>query len=718
LSGPQVNPLTVTNPILNAFGQGRNSPVDDVLDNFQKTWRNHSFKFGGRYSHTEQQGYNFANIYPTISLATGSGNTPAVPAFTGGLLTSTASSQTTAYQNLYNNLLGRMNQVSQTFYSADLSTWQPAGSARVRNHILTEHGYYFQDDWKVMRNLTVNMGLRWELFLPPHEVNGIQATVDQAAQIGPNYTSTNLTIQRSTDWYKTDWNNFAPRVGFAWDVKGDGKTALRGNYGIFYDRTSGATVSFSDGNTPGFSQGSIVQPNAQTTSAQLAAIGCGNGVVGDVRIGDCIPLPAQPAAPVLTLPVANKPTSIVLFNPNLRTGYVHQYSLDLQRELFRNTILDVAYIGSRGVKLFANRDWNQARTAGAFLQAFNELKALDASGTPVSANNVLVKIYGTAAAATAAVTTTNLRNNSVGLATDNVDATSGGGFTKYAAAGLPATFIRNYPQFYEVIAGTNDGRSYYDALTVSVRRYAGAVRVNANYTYSHTIDNIGGNGINQQPSSATDGNGYAIPIDNFDLTSNRGTGDSDHRHSFNASLIYAFPFGAGKRWGSGWNRLVDGFAGGWELGSLFVAQDGNVYTISSGRTTCSNLLNCRSDYTGSHAGSAVYNADGSVFFYTATQLAGFTTPAPGSVGNSGRNGFRGPGYFNIDASLVKHFKITERHVISFRAEAYNVLNKANFQNPSVGVLTPATFGQISGTRGATSSTSSARTMQLTLRYDF
>jgi hypothetical protein len=730
IAGPQVVTGLVTNPISTAFAQGRVSPVDDWIDNLTKTWHNHSFKFGGKYSHTQQQGYNFGGIYPNISLATGSGNTPLGPCvpgqspvnssgvtvcfnIPGGLLSSTASAQQSTYQTLYNNLLGRINNTGVTYYSADLATWQPAGSAKLRNHILNEHGYYFQDDWKVARNLTVNLGLRWELFLPPVEQNGIQATLDQAALIGPNYTSTNITILRSTSWFKTDWNNFAPRVGFAWDVKGDGKTAIRGNYGIFYDRMVGAAVSLDDNNTPGFSQSASVAPNAQATSAALAAIGCGSAPVGDVRISDCIPVPAQPAAPAVSPAVTYKPSSIVVFNPNLRTGYVHQYSLDIQRELFRNTILDIGYLGARGVKLFMNRDWNQAKTTGAFLAAFNELKALDASGTPVSAGNVLVKIYGSAAAATSAVTVSALRNNSVGLASDNVDAVNSGtaGWTKYAAAGLPATFLRNYPQFYEVIAGTNDGRSYYDALTISVRRYAGSFRVNANYTYSHSIDNIGGNGINQQTSSATDGNGFAIPIDNFNLLSNRSSGDSDHRHSFNASAIYAMPFGVGKRWGSGWNRIIDGIAGGWELGTLYVLQDGNLYTISSGRSTCSNLINCRADYSGSHSGSVKVNPDGTVFYYTAAQAAGFTTPAPGDIGNSGRNSFRGPGYFNIDASLVKHFKITERHVITFRAEAYNVLNRSNWTNPGVGVLTPATFGQIGGTRNP-------RQAQLTLRYDF
>lgn len=721
LAGPQIIPNTITNPISTAFAQGRNSPVDDWIDNMTWTKGNHSFKFGGKYSHTEQQGYNFGGIYPNISLSTSNSNSPLPPCLPGqtpgtppkcfnipgGLATTGASTAVTNYNNLYNNTFGRISSVSETFYSTDLSTYQPAGSPRVRNYILNEHGYYFQDDWRAMRNLTLNLGVRWELFLPPNEQNSIQASLNGASGVTPTNTNDNLTIVRSTNWYKTDWNNFAPRVGFAWDIKGDGKTALRGNYGIFYDRIAGAAASLADGNTPGFASGASVNPQGLTSPS---SIGCGSAPAGDVRLSDCIPLPTAPATITTTLPVSYKPTSIVIFNPNLRTGYVHQYSLNIQHELFRNTILDVGYLGARGVKLFMDRDYNQAKTGGAFLAAFKELQAFQANGTAVSASNPLVKIYGTPALAISAMGGSTIINQGLlGTASDNIDAlnSSTAGWTKYAAAGLPDTFLRNYPQFYQMIVGTNDGRSYYDALTVSVRRYAGALRVNANYTYSHSIDNI-----------SVDGNGFTSPVDNYNLLSNRSNGDYDHRHSFNGSVIYALPFGQGKRFGAGWNHIVDTIAGGWELGNLIVVQDGSLFTITSGRSTFTNYTNTRMNYSGSKAGSVTYNADGSVQFYNATQIAGFTFPNAGDFGNSGRNSFRGPGYFDIDTSLVKRFKITERHAITFRAEAYNLLNKTNFKNPTVDPTNLATFGRFNQTQGPASSTSSARTLQLTLRYDF
>jgi hypothetical protein len=111
-----------------------------------------------------------------------------------------------------------------------------------------------------------------------------------------------------------------------------------------------------------------------------------------------------------------------------------------------------------------------------------------------------------------------------------------------------------------------------------------------------------------------------------------------------------------------------------------------------------------------------------VFFFTADEIAALTNvanePAAGFIGSSGQNSFRGPHFFNTDVSLVKHFKITERHVLTFRAEAYNIFNHPNFGNPALTITTPTTFGKISTDFGPGGSGSSGRILQGALRYDF
>jgi hypothetical protein len=109
----------------------------------------------------------------------------------------------------------------------------------------------------------------------------------------------------------------------------------------------------------------------------------------------------------------------------------------------------------------------------------------------------------------------------------------------------------------------------------------------------------------------------------------------------------------------------------------------------------------------------VTRRDGSIYFFTPEQIdKQFTMPAVGEIGNSGRNAFRGPRFFNVDASLVKSFKLTEHHVVKFRAEAYNLFNHANFNLPGRSVATLQTLGKISSTLG------SPRILQMALRYEF
>jgi hypothetical protein len=700
----------ITDPISSAYPQGRNSPVFDIIDNMTMTKGNHILKWGGKISLTKQVGFNDGGIWYNVTPGTGNSNLPTIP----GALSAISSPQQTQYQSLYNDILGRMDAVAHTWYSDDLSTFNDAGTSRTRAHSFKEHAYYFQDDWKVYRNFTVNVGVRWELFLPPVELDGKQAAFINAAAITPTNKATDLTIQRSTDWFKTDWNNFAPRLGFAWDVKGDGKTAIRGNYGLFYDRATGALINQVDGQTPGFSQSGTVYPQT-LNAATLASYGCpATTVVSDVRFNDCVPMAPKPGAPSLTLPVTVRNTWIGLLNPNLRTGYVHSMSLTVQREVLRNTIVEAGYVGALGVKLFMYRDYNQLRTNEDFLGAFKELQAFQASGVAVPATNTLVKVFGTATAAINALGATNVKNGNVGTAANTLDRSY---YTKYAAAGLPQTYLRNYPQFNVVQMGTNDGHSYYHALQLSVRRYVGSLRVNGNYTFARSIDMLNPGG--SSTSSAGDGNGFASPIDNFNLRLNRAVSDFDHHHSFNGSVIYALPFGAGKRFGAGWSRPLDMIVGGWEIGSLIIVQDGAPFSVSSTRTTNGNVQsNSYANFNGPtrHIGSLTYKPDGSVWWLSDADFANFSYPLAGEYGNVGRNSFRLPGYFNVDMSLVKRFKITERHAITFRAEAYNLLNKPNFSGLTTSMTTPSTFGKLSSTTGPAGT--SARNLQLTLRYDF
>jgi hypothetical protein len=671
-----------TDPYNSAFPQGRNSPVWEFTDNLTKLWGKHAFKAGANLRFTNQWGTNDAGIYPNVTLGKTLGNT--VPANIGPTVASGAisSANRQQFESLYNDVLGRMNQVTQTFYS-DLTTFQAAGTPRVRDFLLREHGFFFQDDWKVNRKLTLNLGLRWEYNSIPNERNDFQGTIDQVASLNTVSQISNLKLTKENAWYAQDWNNFAPRFGFAYDLKGDGKTAIRGSYGIFYDRLIGATVSSADGNTPGFAQAVPVFPN-QTAGS-------------DVRISDGIPLPKQPAAPVLQL-APTRSTSIVAFNPNLRTPYVHQFNLNVQREIARNTVVEVGYVGSRGVKLFMNQDVNQQRIYGDFLRNFRELQAFQTnSSAPISPGNTLVRIFGTPASAISTLGATNFTQGLVGTAATNLDRTY---YTRYGAAGVSDYYLRNYPQYNQVIMGTNSGRSYYNSLQVSVRRNMRALQVFANYTFSKSIDN-----------ASAEGNGYTAPFDSYNLILDRARSDWDRPHSFNSSVTYILPFGRGKTFGRDMPQWADTIIGGWELGSLLIWQSGSVFTVGSSRATTWGGTTW-ANYNGDRNIGEVSRKGNGVWYLTPEDAARFSFPLSGDTGTSGRNTFRGPSFFNTDLSIVKRFKIYESHAVTFRAEGYNLFNNPNFGGLSTALTNPATFGKLSSMVGQ------PRIFQMALRYDF
>ena len=661
LAGAMISATEWTNPLNPEFPHRAASTIYELTDHLSHVLQGHTVKAGAdiRLLHIENTGAKSDPIYPTVLM---NNDNAKVPSDIGPSSGAISIADRRRFENLYNQLLGRISNVQQIFYS-DLSQFLPAGTTRVRNFRSHEYHAFVQDDWKLRRNLALNVGLRYEFNGVPFERDGLQGTVDKAAQISRATQMSGLTVVRSSRWYTNDWNNFAPRFGLVWDPRGDGKAAVRASYGIFYDDLIGNTFLVVDNGTPGLS---FTPRNFPNEAGQ------------DKRLSDGIPLVPPPDAPQLRQPL-DRSQNLTLFSPNLRAGYVHTYSFSVQREVARNTVIDAAYVGKRAVKLIMQVNFNQKRIDGDFLNAFRELQAFDSPGATVPPTNTLVRLFGSTAAAVKAITVNTIKSGAVGSAADTVDVHN---YQLYAQAGLSDFYIRNFPQYNVVNELTNEGRSYYDSFQLSLRRQTGNARFAVNYTWSKSID-LGAITSNQ--------------IDNFNLRLNRARSDFDRPQVLTAAATYALPRVKARPADANLPCWLNSLASGWGLGLLAIWESGSVFSVMSGAQTAATSSSTFADYAGDRNAGGVDRRGAGVYWSSLEDAAIFAIPAAGQIGNSGRNAFRGPRLFNTDLSLSKRFVIAERHAILFRAEAYNLFNNVNFANPSADLSVPNSFGRITTT---------------------
>ena len=257
-----------------------------------------------------------------------------------------------AIVNSFNDTLSRgqlnFNNLAE-FLAGKVSTSGTAilrGSTR-RDTFTNNYGLFIEDDWKVTRRLTLNLGLRYE-YLGVFREEG-----NRLANFVPSLGLVQVGDPALPNLYAPDHNNFAPRLGFAYDLTGAGKTILRGGYGLYYDTPSQDYFLLQ-----GFQNGGPASP----ATNPLPGLG-----VFNVTFGPNATIPFGPNLPIFGNATGAPPTSnIALFGVDLklRTPYIHNYNFNLQHEIRPNTVLQIGYVGSRGTKLFRVRDINQA-TPGA-----------------------------------------------------------------------------------------------------------------------------------------------------------------------------------------------------------------------------------------------------------------------------------------------------------------------------------------------------------------
>lgn len=785
-------PTAITDPCGFNTNFRRNTPVKQLTDTVTYVRGNHTFNFGGNWSQ-----YNYWNsgktavnaagtfnvaVVPLVILGFDATNDPARGMFSAANFPGASANDLTAARNLYATVTGRISTVSGAATLNEAGNAYDLQGAFVTRFRWREGGLFAQDSWRFRPNLTVNLGLRWEVQPSPTPLNNNTPFVPYADLFGVSgqdnlFRPGTLTgrvpqitlLQPGDKVYDTDWNNFAPSVGIAYspDWKSGilnrlfgnaGQSVIRGGYSIAFVREGTAFYDLLNG----------IGVGNRTLEKSIA--------IGNVTAGTLLRTPGSadpPAVPAATFPVtATRAISIRAFDPNLKVGYVHSFSFGIQRELSKDTVIEARYVGNRGTKLWRSYSLNEFNvTENNFINEFRlaqaNLIANNAAGGaragsfaffgPGTGTSPLPTVLGffrgagdpnTAGNYTSANFTNsafvNLLSpnnaNAIGFAS-SLDA-SAALRANALAAGLPSNIFKVNPDVASTFGINNSGSSWYDAFTLEVRRRMSAgLLLQANYTFSKSLTDLYG---------STNTNNI-----NFDTlrnpSLNKTNSPFDIRHAFKLNYIYELPFGRGKMFAGGAPGWLDKIIGGWETHGAIRVQSGsafnlgNVQLVGMTREDLQNAIEIRKE-----PNKIVFFLPDDIILNTRrafnTSPTGFSAlgaPTGRYIAPPSSNGciqsFRGdcgfsnlvlhgPRFVRVDVSVVKKFKITERTNFELRAEFLNAINNQNFrigatQTAEVGSTTnfaTATFGQTAVAYQDVSTTNDpgGRLVQLVLRFNF
>ena len=614
---------------------------------------------------------------------------------------------------------------------------------------------YVQDDWRVSRRLTLNLGLRISLFSnwqPVHQslFNWVPEAYDpdvwSNSQLSINYTQgylqngpysplpldlqslnpvlTNGLVQCGSSGIPASCQrphivNPAPRIGFAWDPRGDAKTSIRGGYGIFFEHGTGSEANAGSlmGNPP------QVLSMTQDYPANYASIGSSYGTNSTFPL-NVISIPEKTVWP-----------------------YVQQWSFGAQRQFARDTIATLSYVGSKGTHLATSMQLNQLPPVPGSLNPFGIAQPITSDvchSNEINYQNPFDPLgyfyingtnlyYGAPGAATNAPVLAMI------AACDGTQAAPGRG-----AISFDLNVLRPYQGLNNIMAIRNVGDSAYNSLQFTLRHHHGTLDLAASYTYGHSLD------------TASD-RYEADFVDSFDLRANRASSDFDHRHLLNLSYVYKLPlldmgkrvnsFLGGDESTSQGRSLPDVLLRNWVLSGITVYQSGDPFSVvngasASGVSVLDNVglaLGRGADSYPDLAplGSSCFTAQGAAgtFGPVLANRCKFVAPRGLTQGSAGRNSMYNPTRVNFDWAFLRDFKVLGERTLQIRLEAFNAFNMTQLRifDPAKGNTTSNTiscYGQLAPYSSGDTTCSvgdgflrpvdahRARTIQLGVKFDF
>jgi len=605
--------------------QGPDS-ITQLVDHVSYTAGKHALKFGGELHYNNVTNAAYGNARGSIN-------------FLGGVLTGTST------------------PLEDFFAGLPFKSTVEVGNPKLQLHNWA-YGAFFQDDWRTTRNLTINLGVRYEFSSVVQEAHNLLGNFD------PNVGMVQVGHQISS-LYNPDHTNFGPRLGFAWDIGGNGRTVLRGGGGLIYETVNWQSfIAFNNAFGPGSVPTGAPIDNAGDTSG--GTITTGNVTVKNFLTG----VSWDPTNGSLyggsTVNCAKSPCPIMTVARNLTTPYVWNWTLNVQHAFTPKLILEAAYVGNHGSNLTGIRDINQPPVGSGWGTGPMGELTLCLASAPLYTNCVV--------------------DNNNGEQTNQ-------------------PFYSKFPYLANIFQMGNIYRSNYNGLqvTLNARDYHGLSMV-AGYTYSHALDDVGANW--------DFGYGSGLPQNAHNPGTEYANSDFDIRHRLTVSLTYAIP-----------GRKGDGqMLEGWEINSIITLDSPQFWGPMDEGTDAAGIgplpvsppantpirwsfYGKRSDFK-SQKGMGIPYFSGATNTACAAQALAVDGGAPGrstaslnlfgcyangssvmippplgEFGNMSRNMFQDTGFRNLDFSLAKNFHFGETMRLQFRAEFFNIFNHPNFANP-------------------------------------
>jgi hypothetical protein len=608
-----------------------------LIDTVSLQRGNHVFRFGVDWR--LNRGYNYQTTNPSGNFSFSS------------LLTGNPQSQSGTGSAYASFLLGAVA-------SSTVGTYTGESEANY-----TVSGYV-EDDWKVISNFTLNLGLRYDYQQQPVEqhngLSNFNPYIEDPVSGLLGATQFAGVNGAPRNFRNEDYSDFGPRIGFAWDVFRDGKTSLRGGYGIYYELGFN-TIFF--GNTNGF---------AQTNTNYQSPGNNPNFPAYQLSLG----FPSQPIQPLGASlgPSGFLGQSVSYDPPQGKMPMSQQMNLSIQHELPSDTVIEIGYVGNHGTHMVGG-NWNLNQLNPQYLSLGDQLQ----NQVP---NPYAGKVHGSLGGPTIS------RQQSL----------------------LP------YP-YYQAIMVRNprDGFFHGDSLQVSAVRHATqGLTLIAAYTYSHMLSNplqtnLNFGGVTSNANVGIYSNGAYQ--NSYNRNAEYSTDPLDVTHRATISALYDLPFGHGKQFGSQVNSVLDEIIGGWQVNTIAIMQTGNPLVISGANNNAAARPNMI-------PGVSVKSPHQSIAEWFNTRA--FINPPNYTYGNAPRtiSQARAPGLVNLDLSMFKTFPIYESMNLQFRAESFNVLNHPNFGLPNTTFVPGANGLNSSGSFGTVTQAYNARSIQFGLKLSF